>query len=111
MLIKDNYPLNGVNDSYSVSSDEAVSIPTAGLTIDYISWVLVDSTHTALSSDALPVTEPTLTKWDRNDLAISGYDSLGHGIYIQGTVTQAVPEPATSILLLTAGVLLLRRRR
>ncbi|MFA6426802.1 MAG: hypothetical protein WCW64_11585 [Phycisphaerae bacterium] len=101
---------NGVHDYYTVFSDENVSIPSVGFEVNYISWNLGDSTHTALSSGDLPVTAPVLTDWDYNVLAISGYDSFGHGIFIKGTVTQAIPEPLTSLLMMT-GVFLLRRRR
>jgi hypothetical protein len=63
---------NGVHDYYTVFSDESISIPSVGFTINYISWNLWDSTHTALSSDALPVTAPVLTDWNYNVLTIGG---------------------------------------
>ena len=111
--ITNDDPTNGVHDYYSVLSDENVSNPPVGFTINYISWVLGDTTHTALSSDALPVTAPVLTDWGGNVLTISGYYGPdGHGLSIYGTVTQAVliPEPLTSILMMM-GVFFLRRRR
>jgi hypothetical protein len=99
-------------DYYSVFSDKNASVPSAGLTIDYISWTLGDSTHSVFSSDALPVTVPMLTDWNYNVLAISGDDSLGHSTVITCTVTQAelVPEPMTSILT-AIGIIFFRRRR
>ncbi|MFA6187224.1 MAG: PEP-CTERM sorting domain-containing protein [Phycisphaerae bacterium] len=99
-----------VTDYYTVFSGVNAAIPSLGFTIDNIIWNLRDSTHTAIFSDALPVTAPVLTNWNYNVLTIYAFDSLGYGISIHGTVTQATPEPATSILIM-AGVFLLRRRR
>jgi len=108
MQISDDSSVNGVWDYYAVGSDQIISVPSSGFTTNYISWGLGDSTHTALSSDALPVIAPVLTNWDRNVLTISG--SGEHGLSIKGTVTQAVPEPLTGVLMLI-GLLFFRRRR
>jgi len=109
--ITNDDPVNGPKDYYTVFSDENVVIPSAGLTIDYIKWGLSDSTYTAFSSDTLPVTAPVLTDWNYNVLDIHGFDSLGHGLYIYGTVTQAViPEPLT-VSLMMMGILFFKRRR
>lgn len=107
--IGDNVVSNGTNDYYSVHSDQ--NAYTNGLWVGGISWELGDSTHTAISSTALPVTAPVLSAWNYNHVEIYGGDNL-HGFSIYGTVTQAtlVPEPVTGILM-AMGVLLLRRRR
>jgi len=99
---------NGMYDSYSFSSTENISTLPAGFEIWYITWSIGDSTHTALSSDALPATVPVLTDWNHNTLEIIGVDSLGRTIDIVGTV--ATPEPLTGFLMM-GGMLLLRRRR
>jgi hypothetical protein len=101
-------PMANLWDSYMVFSDENVSIPSIGPTIDYIRWDLGDSTHTALSSTALPLTAPVLTDWGYNVLEIHG-SGFG-GFTVRGIVTQAIPEPATVALML-AGVFLFKRRR
>ncbi|MFA6426812.1 MAG: PEP-CTERM sorting domain-containing protein [Phycisphaerae bacterium] len=111
MLIKNDDSFNlPVTDYYTVFSDKNAAISSLGFTIEDIIWNLRDSIHTAISSDALPVTAPVLTNWNYNVLTIYGDDSLGHGFSIYGAVTQATPEPATSILIM-AGAFLLRRKR
>jgi hypothetical protein len=114
ILIWDDVHVNTpIYDRYCIDSSQIISTPSSGLTIDYISWDLWDSTHTALSSGSLPLTAPVLTAWDLNHLVISGYDHLGgHGISIGGMVTQAVliPEPAT-IALIMMGVFFSKLRR
>ncbi|MFA6187056.1 MAG: hypothetical protein WC770_07600 [Phycisphaerae bacterium] len=110
LVIMDDDPVNGVKDYYIVYTGKDFTVPSAGLTIDYIRWALWDSSHTAFSSDALPITAPVLTKWDHNVLDIYGFDSLGYGLSIQGTITHATPEPLTGVLL-TMGVFFLRRKR
>jgi len=107
MFIADNVNLS--TDFYSVRSYENVSNPTVGFPISSIRWDLWDSTHTALDSDALPITAPVLTAWDHNVLRISGSGDLG-GLLIEGAVTQAVPEPLTGVLM-AVGAFILRRRR
>lgn len=97
-----------VTDYYTVFSGFGENI------FDSIIWELKDITHTALSSDALPVAAPALNDWDYNNLSIWAYDSSGYGpiMIIHGTVTQAVliPEPITGVLM-AMGALFLRRGR
>jgi hypothetical protein len=111
MWITTNGPgLASATHVYSVCSQyQNISIPSVGFNIGTIRWDLADSTQTALSSDTLPVTAPVLANWDYNHLRISSYDGT-NGIWIYGTVTQATPEPLSSVLM-TIGVFLLRRRR
>jgi hypothetical protein len=109
MWIVNDAPENGLHDLYLVRSYGNISTPSVDFTSS-IEWNLWDYTHTALSSDALPTTAPVLTDWNHNLLEMSGYDSLGRSIYIQGTVTQAIPEPLTGVLMIT-GMFLLKRRR
>jgi hypothetical protein len=107
--IRNDDPQSNLWDYYVAESDEIVSIPPVGFSVDHIRWVLGDSTHTAIDSDALPVTAPVLTDWGYNVLRISGSGDLG-GLFIKGTVTQAVPEPLTGVLMVI-GLFLFRRRR
>lgn len=107
--IHNDDPQANLWDFYMAESDEIVSVPPVGFSVDYIRWSLGDSTHTALDSDALPVTAPVLTDWGYNALKIFGSGDLG-GLLIEGTVTQAVPEPLTGVLMVI-GVFFFRRRR
>jgi hypothetical protein len=99
---------NGVKDFYLVRSHENALLPN-GIAVSLIRWDLNDSTHTALSSNVLPTTAPSLTSWDYNYVEIYGGNSQG-GFYIGGTVTQAVPEPLTGVLMVM-GALFFRRRQ
>jgi hypothetical protein len=73
-----------------------------GVLVDHILWQLDDSTGTALSSDALPLTAPDLSKWNSSYLYIDS--SRGGEFTISATITSAVliPEPATLLLVLGA---------
>jgi hypothetical protein len=110
--IYDDLVSNGTHDYYYVHGDRTVY--TNGLWIDTIWWKLGDSTHTAISSVALPITAPILSAWNYNYVQIAGGDGgVGHvDFYIDGTVTQAtlVPEPFTCALM-AMGVFLLQRKR
>jgi hypothetical protein len=82
-----------------------------GTLVQYIEWQLNDSTGTAFSSDALPLTAPDLSKWGSgrydNQLVITGYNDFG----ISAKVTSAVliPEPITAFLL-GFGIILAKRK-
>jgi len=116
-IINDHPPFSSINrDAYLLRSYNNLPLSNGTLVYD-ISWHLNDSTATALSSDALPTTPPILDDWSQSGLYISG----GFGTEIdpitsrppvfvfEAHVTSAIPEPAT-ILLLTLGGLLLRKR-
>jgi hypothetical protein len=110
--ITNNSLVNGLHDYYSVLSQyQNVSIPSVGFNIGYITWTLGNSSGTALSSDALPVTAPMLANWDYNRFEIFGSGSGLGGLTIEGIVTQAtlIPEPVTGILM-AMGMLFFRRR-
>lgn len=112
MRIGDDLSSNGVKDWYTVFSDENVLVPPTEPSIDWVGlfrWDLWDTTHSALSSDALPLTNPYLTDWDHNVLEIYGY-GFGNLSIIKCTVTQAVPEPS-SVVLIIMGIFFSRRRR
>jgi hypothetical protein len=96
-------------DNYLVRSYYNLPLSN-GTLVGTIDWQLDDHTATALSSDALPVTKPVLGQWQTNALSIYGVEA-GDDFFIDADVTsvQLVPEPAT-FLLLTAGVLILKRR-
>jgi len=91
-------------DSYLVRSYNNLPL-TNGTLVDHISWQLDDSTGTALSSDALPITPPILEDWSGNDLRLDGE----RGAYmVRGHVTSAIPEPTTFVLFGSSGFLLAR---
>ena len=88
-------------DWYKIISNE--NVPIDGITVESISWVL--GAPSTISSIALPTSAPEITDWTINVLEISGQN-----LFIQGTITQAVPEPLTCFLMVM-GVLFLRRKR
>jgi hypothetical protein len=103
-------PVNGLHDYYTVQSQSNVSIPFLDFNIYSINWYLEDSTHTALSSNVLPVTAPVLTKWDYNNFEIYGSDNISKGLLINGIITQVTPEPSSAILIVTGVLFFLRKR-
>jgi hypothetical protein len=107
---------NQGNDSYSIISYNNLTLAN-GVTVDNLSWDLVDNLGTAISTTDLPITPPDLSKWPFNDLYIFGGiggtpPCFDEPFQINGHVTSVylVPEPATLILLVTGGLLLNRRR-
>ncbi len=112
--IEDNIPATPTypnpSDSYSILSFENVPLFN-DYTVDGIEWSLRDSTETALSSIALPLTAPILNQWDLNRVFIYGLDNSGNRYTVQGTVTQAslIPEPVTGMLM-AIGVLFLQNK-
>ena len=94
------------DDTYGIISTENTLVN--GATVEYIFWELSRPGST-ITPIVLPIKAPILTDWDYNVLGIYGTGDLGD-LYIKGTVTQAVPEPLTGILMVM-GVLFFRRRR
>lgn len=100
---------NGPNlDSYEVRSDTNSDLSN-GAYVDYIMWGL-HGPSSMLSSTALPLDAPTVSQWPDKYIHIHGEDVYGNAFHINGTVTQAVPEPLIGVLLMM-GVLFFRRRR
>ena len=91
-------------DRYSIWSTKNLSTPN-GTMVQNIAWNLSDSAGTALSSDALPLIAPDLSKWHYNNLVISHDRDYG----IQATITSATPEPAT-MFLFGLGLMFVRKR-
>lgn len=88
-------PPYGNRDYYIIKSYQNTTLP-AGIAIEEISWVLGDSSQLALDSADLPITVPALNQWDYNVFEIYG---PGNSLSIQGTVTQAIPEPLSGVLM------------
>jgi hypothetical protein len=94
-------------DGYSMTSYNNLSLSNGAL-VESINWQLEDTTGTALSSDALPLTAPDLSRWNSNLLRIT-HD---RDFTIDATVTSAVliPEPAT-VFLFSLGIFLAKRKQ
>ena len=94
-------------DYYTVSSYSNLPL-SDGTPVQFIVWWLYDPTGTALSSDAMPLTAPDLSRWNYSDLHISHDRDFGIG----ATVTSAVlvPEPVT-LLLLAFGITACKLRK
>ena len=95
-------------DYYNVISSQNISQP-AGLAVKNISWIIGDSSQSALDSANLPVGAPNLNQWDYNLFEISGENNA---FKINGQVTQAtlIPEPAACTLMIMAGFFLSQRK-
>ena len=71
---RDNYLLRSYNNT------------STGPAVEHISWQLDDSTHTALTSAALPTTPPVLTAWQQDfGLEVRGGS---RGFFIRANVTK-----------------------
>lgn len=92
------------NDIYGCGSHNNLSLSN-GTSVDNIWWTLKDYAGTALSTDALPTTPPTLNQWEENVLTLE----TDRAFMIQAHVTSAIPEP-TTISLLAIGTMILRKR-
>jgi len=95
-------------DNYLVGSYNNLPLSN-GTPVSSIYWQLDDPAGNALSSTDLPTTAPVLSDWQSEiglQLDVGRYD----GITAHVTSAVVVAEPAT-VLLLSVGVLLLRKRR
>ena len=97
----------GGEDIYAIVSYNNLALSN-GTLVEDIYWQLYDPTGDALSSDALPITAPSLPDWEQNSLTLRGGTRL-EPFAVEAHVTSAVPEPAT-IVLFVIGALLLRNR-
>jgi hypothetical protein len=79
-----------------------------GALVSIIDWQITDSSGSAFSSDALPITAPNLANWNMD----YGLTIEGAGFLLRADVISAevVPEPAT-LLLMVSGLLLLRKAK
>jgi hypothetical protein len=93
-----------IEDQLVIGSRNNMLLPD-GTLVQHIGWQLGDLTATALSSDALPLTAPDLSKWSYNSLWIANDRDFS----ITATITSATPEPAT-LFLLGLGAMLARKR-
>ena len=105
MFTRDNLP----EDRYGFVSYKNLSLSN-GTLVGNIYWVLINSTGTVLSSDALPTTAPIpLTQWQSNNLNIYGAGPDAFFISADVTSAEIVPEPATFLLVALGGLLLKKR--
>jgi len=95
-------------DIYSICSRNNLPLSN-GVLVDMINWQLTDSSRSAFSSDALPTTAPNLANFDM-DYGLSIYSGGDNEFLLRADVISAtvVPEP-TTLLLVAAGLLLLRK--
>ena len=105
-LISLRLPPYGNRDYYIIKSYQNTTLPTE-IAVEEISWILGDSTQSALDSVDLPITAPELSLWDYNVFEIIGE---GSSFEIKGVVTQSVPEPST-VFLMMIGILLFKCKR
>jgi hypothetical protein len=76
-------------DAYAPYSENNLDLSN-GNKVEFIGWALIDSTGTALSSDALPTTAPVLSDYNENFIVIDGYEPSSYNSYgIEATVTKA----------------------
>jgi len=107
-IVNDN---DSGDDIYYIDSYNNLPLSN-GVTVGNISWYLNDPTGHVFSNDALPISAPILDDWGLNFLSAGGGGGRATVFAFAGHVTAAelVPEPGT-ILLLTVGSLLLRKRK
>jgi len=103
-IANDHY---NIMDCYCIYSDDNLQLSN-GIIVDRIQWGLLDSTHTALSNDALPTTAPDLSDWDINSLEIQGWDpqNPSKSYEIDATVTKATKSKARDVHFIIQPILL-----
>ncbi len=113
--IRNDSPLvSGIIDSFELESRKNLPLEN-GFPVDYISLKLIDSSISALSSDALQTNAPVLDNWEMESIRIYGWwdRDEGFGFDMVGSLTSAVviPEPATIWLIGLSGLALIRKHK
>jgi len=106
--IINDYTSGGLHDAYGLISYNNLELSN-GTPVSSISWWLEDPTANALSSTDLPTTAPVLSDW-QSEIGLCLDVGRSGGIVSHVTSAVVIPEPAT-ILLLSMGVLVLRKRQ
>lgn len=118
------FTLRITNDSSGIDSISVKSyhnLPLGeGMNVGTIEWLLRDTSSSSISSTELPTTAPVLSDWDTNLLQFGassgGKDGggelpIGFGVAAHVTSAVVIPEPATILLLGSAGLIFVRRIR
>lgn len=107
-------PTDSYYDGITIQSNNNLT-SNSSLTVGWMRWLLYDYSHQALTSTDLPLTSPTLSDWEFNELQISedsDYYFPDNNYIIKIQITSAVPEPTTIIFsILGTAMLGLKRKK
>jgi hypothetical protein len=87
------------NDVYQVFLTDPTAPTVAGLNLGAIFLGLADTTSTVFTSDALPLTPPSLSAFDLDSSGTLYLDSPNQAMHFQLTSFTIVPEPSTFVII------------
>lgn len=100
------YVENTTKDVYQVQS-QPFSIGSKSALLNF---TCMDVTHTAFSTDALPLNPPDVLSFEYTGFSFGSTDQFGDGFGVGGLITSITPEPASAICCVM-GLLLVSRRK